>query len=63
MQREVSYLIFPMNEYLFLRISYLFIDGDYNGGFFGPNPDFFGTTAPEVDTRIHSLQVVLNAQM
>lgn len=56
-----AYLIFPFNESLFLRGSYLFIDTDYAGSFFGPNPAAFGSTAPEVDRTLHSFNAVLHA--
>lgn len=56
-----AYVILPFNDSLFLRGSYVFIDTDYSGSFFGPNPAAFGTTAPEVDRQLHSFNAVLNA--
>ena len=58
-----GYLIVPFNKYLFLRASYLLVDSDYGGGFFGPNPAVFGSTAPEREQLVHSFNVVLNASL
>jgi hypothetical protein len=58
-----AYLLVPINEHLFLRASYLYIDSDYQSGFFGPNPALTGSTAPEYDQDIHNFQLVLNATL
>ena len=59
-----AYLIVPVNEHLYFRASYMFIDGRYQGGFFGPNPALgFPSTSLRVDTRVHSLNLVLNASL
>ena len=58
-----AYLIMPINEFLFFRASYLFIDQDYGAGFFGPNPAQFGSTAPDAPAEIHSFNFLLNASM
>lgn len=56
-----TYLLFPLEKHLFLRLTHLYIDSAYSTGFFGPNPALFGSTAPELDQRIHNLNVTLNA--
>jgi hypothetical protein len=58
-----AYLILPVNEYLFFRAAYLFIDQDYAAGFFGPNPATFGSTAPDAPAEIHSFNLILNASI
>jgi len=58
-----GYLIVPVNKYLFVRGSYLFIDSKYGGGFFGPNPAAFGSTAPERAQRTHALNITLSASL
>jgi hypothetical protein len=59
-----GYIIQPINERLFMRFSYSYIDTRYSGGFFGPSARFvpaFGGTAPAVDQHLHTLSLVLNA--
>ncbi len=58
-----GYLILPINKSLFLRGSYLFIDSKYGGGFFGPNPAAFGSTAPARPQQTHSFNVTLSATL
>lgn len=69
-----GYAIFPINKYMFLRLAYLYIDSDYQSGFFGPNPQLiqqmFGlpelpktATAPEWDQKIHSFQIALTTKL
>jgi hypothetical protein len=58
-----AYAIIPFNEHLFLRLTYLFIDSDYQAGFFGPHSSFGQTTAPEFKQEIHNFQAVLNARL
>ena len=58
-----AYLIFPVNKHLFLRAGYLFMDSQFQVGFFGPDPKVAGSTAPEVPQKIHNLNVVLNASI
>lgn len=57
-----GYLILPMEKKWFIRFSYLFMDHDYSGSFFGPNPDMMGSTAPELDQKVHSTSLVLSAE-
>jgi len=59
-----GYIIQPINERLFMRFSYSYIDTRYSGGFFGPSAKFvpaFGGTAPAVDQHLHTLSLLLNA--
>jgi hypothetical protein len=59
-----AYVIQPVNERLFFRLSYSLIQTRYTGGFFGPSANFvpqFGGTAPAVDQHLHSLALILNA--
>lgn len=58
-----SYLILPINKHVFLRASYLYIDNDYQTGFFGPNPALTGSTAPPFEQQIHNIQVVLDVSI
>ncbi|MCA9668035.1 MAG: DUF3373 family protein [Myxococcales bacterium] len=58
-----TYLIVPINKYIYLRATHLYIDNDYQTGFFGPNPAFAGTTAPTFDQRIHNFQLVLDVSI
>ncbi|MCB9615498.1 MAG: DUF3373 family protein [Sandaracinus sp.] len=58
-----AYVIFPVNEHLFFRASYLHVDQRFASGFFGPNPDQFGSTAPPTSARIHALSFVLDARL
>ncbi|MBI5509961.1 MAG: DUF3373 family protein [Deltaproteobacteria bacterium] len=58
-----TYLILPMSDHLFVRAGHLFIDADYSGGFFGPNPAVFGSTAPRARQRVQNINVTLNATL
>jgi hypothetical protein len=60
-----GYYIQPINEHLFLRLSYSYIDTQYSGGFFGPSARLFpplGGTAPAVDQHLHTLSLLLDAR-
>ena len=58
-----GYFILPINDYLFTRLSYVHIDADHQPGFFGPNPDFFGSTAPDAPQEIHSFSLTFNVTL
>ena len=58
-----AYTIFPVNDYLFLRAGYLFINRDFGFTFAGPNPALFGSTAPRVDETLHNFHFTLNASI
>jgi len=58
-----AYAILPVNPHIFLRLTYLFIDNDYQTGFFGPNPAMTGNTAPEYPQQIHNVQLVLDVSI
>lgn len=59
-----AYIIVPVNDHLFFRASYVHLDGRYQGGFFGPNPALgFPSTSLRVNTKVHALQLILNASL
>ena len=61
-----SYLIFPFNESLFVRLGYLHINRDYGFTFAGPNPaipSLGGSTAPAVDETLHNFHLTLSASI
>ncbi|MBU0552263.1 DUF3373 domain-containing protein [Myxococcota bacterium] len=57
-----GYFIIPMERKWFIRLSYLYMDHDYTGSFFGPNPDMMGSTAPEIDQEVQAMSMVLSAE-
>jgi hypothetical protein len=69
-----AYMILPVNKYLFFRATYLFVDSDYQSGFYGPNPQLIQqmmglpappktATSPEWDQKVHSVQLSLTAKL
>ena len=61
-----SYAIFPINDSLFLRAGYLFIQRDHGFTFAGPNPaipSLGGSTAPAIDEKLHNFHFTLSASM
>lgn len=58
-----SYLLVPINDWLFGRLSYVFIDQEYAAGFFGPSPNLPGvdSTAPDDPSQTQLLTTTLNA--
>lgn len=61
-----SYLLFPINESLFIRAGYLFVQRDFGFTFAGPNPaipSLGGSTAPRIDDKLHNFNVTLSASI
>ena len=55
-----TYFIMPINDIMFLKLTHLYVKNDYYGGFFGPNPAAFGSTAPEIDQKTHNVGLTLD---
>ncbi len=61
-----TYLIVPINDSLFLRAGYLFVQTDHPYAFAGPNPaipGLGGSTSPAVDQQIHNFHFTLDASI
>ena len=62
-----TYIIFPINNFLFARIGHLYVDQDYELEFVGnlsTNPvtgELRGSTAERQDVNIHNFYMLLNA--
>ncbi|HHH29749.1 MAG TPA: DUF3373 family protein, partial [Polyangiaceae bacterium] len=56
-----AYYLQPLNDALYTRLSYQFIDTRYTGGFFGGLDPRMGGTSPPVDQHLHAISLVLDA--